>query len=171
MFFLFSTYLYPILFNNNSSVSRSFSPGHVEKHSRQLIYETNILNTFINFKNFLTIFNSSVNSDFNSNYDFHFNITFNSIFAIAECILALYTAFITVLTQLKNAFMDNFNQQKLWTIVTLLVCFRPFNFSRHIYSRFMVSMSSLICFIKGSPLPLNGFLLILVGFLKGFGDL
>ena len=50
----FLTYLHPILFNNNCSVSRNLSPGHVEKHLRQLIYEINILDISINFKNFLT---------------------------------------------------------------------------------------------------------------------
>ena len=92
----FLTYLHPILFNNNCSVSRNFSPGHVEEHSRQLIYETNILNISINFKIFLT------------------NLTVLLIFilfliiililmllvmtiVIPERILTLYTAFITVL--------------------------------------------------------------------------
>ena len=61
MFFLFLTYLHPILHKNNSTVSGNFLPGHGNRHSKQLIYETNIFN---DFKKFLTIFNSSVDYGF-----------------------------------------------------------------------------------------------------------
>ena len=49
MFFLFLTYLHPILYKNNSSVSGNFLPGHVNRHSKQLIYETNIFDIFNDF--------------------------------------------------------------------------------------------------------------------------
>ena len=103
--FPFFSVVHPLLFNNNSSVSKSFSPGHVERHSRQLIYETNILNIFNDFKNFLTVPNSSVNFNFDHdfsfnvifNYDFNVNATCNDSLLIPEHILTLYTEFITVL--------------------------------------------------------------------------
>ena len=63
MFFLFLTYLHSILYKNNSSVSGNFLPGYVNRHSKQLIYETNIFNIFNNFKKFLIIFNSSLDYD------------------------------------------------------------------------------------------------------------
>ena len=46
-------------------------PGHVNRHSKQLTYETNIFNIFNCFKKFLTIFNSSVD------YNFIFSPSFN----------------------------------------------------------------------------------------------
>ena len=64
MFFPFLTYLHLILYKNNSSVSRDFLPRHVNRHSKQSIYETNIFNIFNDFKKFFTIFNSSVDYNF-----------------------------------------------------------------------------------------------------------
>ena len=46
MFFFFLRYLHPILYKNNSSISINFLPVHVNRHSRQLIYETKIFNIF-----------------------------------------------------------------------------------------------------------------------------
>ena len=66
--FSFLTYFYPILCKNNFFVSRIFLPGHVNEHSKLLIYETTIFNIFYNFKKFLTIFNSS--SDYNWGSEF-----------------------------------------------------------------------------------------------------
>ena len=43
IFFLFLTYLYPILYKNNSSVSGNVLRRHVNKHSKQLIYKTTFL--------------------------------------------------------------------------------------------------------------------------------
>ena len=60
MFFLFLMYLYKI----SSSVYRRFLPGHVNRHSKQLIYETNIFNIFNNFKKSLVVFNSSVDCNY-----------------------------------------------------------------------------------------------------------
>ena len=64
--FPFLTYLRPILYQKKkkSSVSRNCLTGHVNRHSKQLIYETNIFNIFNDLKKFLTIFNSSVNYNF-----------------------------------------------------------------------------------------------------------
>ena len=43
IFFFSLTYLHPILYESNSSVGGNFLPGHKNRHSKQLIYETNIL--------------------------------------------------------------------------------------------------------------------------------
>ena len=56
MFFLFLQYLHLILYKNSSSVSRNFLPGHVNRHSKKLVYETNIFNIFNNFKKFFDYF-------------------------------------------------------------------------------------------------------------------
>ena len=48
-------HLHLILHKNNSSVSRDFLPRHVNRHSKQLINETNIFNIFKDYKKFLTI--------------------------------------------------------------------------------------------------------------------
>ena len=73
MFFLLM-YLHPIFYKNNSSVSRNLLPRHVNKHWKQSIYKTNILN---NFKTLLTIFNSSVDYNFVFNHSFKFYATFD----------------------------------------------------------------------------------------------
>ena len=159
MFFLFLTYLHLILYKNNSSVSRDFLPRHVNRHSKQSIYETNIFNIFNDFKKFLTIFNSSVDYNFVSSHSFKSN--FGDIFVIPECILTLYTE-LTVLLKLRNLFFDNFNYQKLWKTIALMVCFNSFIFSRQIYRIFIVSISSLI-WLKNIPVLLFiSFLLILI---------
>ena len=144
MFFLFLTYLNPILYKNNSSVSGNFVPGHVNRHSKQLIYKTNIFNILNDFKKFLTIFNSSVDYNFIFSHSFNFNAACDDILVIPECISTLYTELIIVLAKLKNVFFDNFDYQKLCKTVTLMVCFYSFNFSRLIYRIFIVSMFSLI---------------------------
>ena len=167
MFFLFLTYLHPILYKNNSSVSVIFLPGHVNRHLKQSIYETNIFNIFSNFKKFLTIFNSSVDYNFIFIHSFNFNVTCDDNLVISECILKLYTEFITVLVKLKSGFFDSFDYQKLWKTVTLMVCFNSFNFNRLIYRIFMVSMFSLIWLKKISVLFIS-FLLMLICFLKKF---
>ena len=101
--FLFLTYLHPIFYKYNPSVSRIFLPRHVNRHSKQLIYVTNILNFFTDSKKFLTIFNSSV--DYNFVFCcFKFYATFDDNFVIPKCILALYTDLITVLFKLINVF-------------------------------------------------------------------
>ena len=102
-------YLHPILFNNNSPVSRNFLPEYVNRHSKQLIYETNIFNIFNDFKKFLTIFNSSVDYNFVFSHSFNFNANCDDNLVIPECILTLYTELITVLVKLKNVFFDNFD--------------------------------------------------------------
>ena len=88
MFFLFLTYLHLILYKNNSSVSRDFLPRHVNRHSKQSIYETNIFNIFNDFKKFLTIFNSSVDYNFVFSHSFIFYANDNLV--ISECILTIY---------------------------------------------------------------------------------
>ena len=107
MFFLFLTYLHPILYKNNSSVNRDFLPRHANRHSKQSIYETNIFNIFNNFKKFLTIFNSSVDYNFVFSHSFNFYANFDVNLVIPECILTLYTELITVLFKLGNVFFDN----------------------------------------------------------------
>ena len=47
-----------MLNKNNSSVRRNSLPGHVNRYSRQLIYETHIFNICSSSKKFLTILNS-----------------------------------------------------------------------------------------------------------------
>ena len=84
MFFLFLTYLHPVLYKNNSSVSRNCLTGHVNRHSKQLIYETNIFNIFNNFKKFLTIFNSFVNYYFVFSPSFEFYATCDDNLVIPE---------------------------------------------------------------------------------------
>ena len=78
--FPFLTYLRPILYRNNSSVSRIFLPGHVNRHSK----ETNIFNEL---KKFLTIFNSSVDYNFVVSHVFNFSASCDASLVIPECIL------------------------------------------------------------------------------------
>ena len=139
---LFLTYLHLILYKNNSSVSRDFLPRHVNRHSKQSIYETNIFNNFINFKKFLTIFNSSVDYNFVFSHNFKFS-------ANSDDNLEL----ITVLFKLRNVFFDNFDYQKIWKTIALMVCFNSFVFRRQIYRIFIVSISSLI-WLKKIPVLL-----------------
>ena len=116
-----------------------------KRHSKQLIYETNIIKIFNDFRKFLTIFNSSsFDYTFNFIYSINLNVTCDDNLAIPECILTLYSELIIVLVKLKNGFFDNFDYQKLWKIAALMVCFNSFNFSRLIYRIFLVSMFYLI---------------------------
>ena len=73
LFLFFLTYLHLILCENNSSVSRDFLPRHVNRSSKQSIYETNIyiLNKFV------TIFNSSVDYNFVFSHSFKFYANFD----------------------------------------------------------------------------------------------
>ena len=122
-------YLHLILYKNNSSVSRGFLPRHVNRHSKQTIYETNIFNIFNNFKKFLTIFKSYVDYDFVFSHSCKFYANFDGNLVIPECILMLYTELITVLFKLRNVFFDNFDYQKLWKTIALMICFNSFIFS------------------------------------------
>ena len=131
------TYLHPILYKDNSSVSGNFLLGHANRHSKQLIYETNIFNIFNDFR-FLTVFNSSVDYNFIFSYSFNLNATCDDNLVIPECILILYTELITVLVKLKNIFLDHFDYQKLLKTVALMACFNSFNFSQLIYRIFIV---------------------------------
>ena len=130
MFFLFLTYLLPILYKNDFSVSGNFLTVHVNRHSKQLIYETKTFNIFNNFKKVLTIFNSSVDCNVVFSHSFIFNATCDDNLVIPECILLLYTEFIFVLAKLKNVFFDNFDCQKLWKTIVLIEYFNSFNFCR-----------------------------------------
>ena len=162
MFFHFLTYLHLILYKNNSSVSRDFLPRHVNRHSKQSIYETNIVNIFINFKKFLTIFNSSVDYNFVFSHSFKFYANFDDNLVIPEYTLTLYTELIIALFKLTNIFFDNFDYRKLWKTIALMICFNSFNLSRQIYRIFIVSISSLI-WLKNIPVLLFiSFLLILI---------
>ena len=142
--FTFLTHLHLILYKNNSSVSRDFLPRHVNRHSKQSIYETNIFNIFNDFKKFLTIFNSSVDYNFVFSHSFKFYANFDDNLVIPECILTLYTELITVLFKLRNVFFDNFDYLKLWKTIALMVCLNSFYFSGQTYRIFIVSISSLI---------------------------
>ena len=133
--------MHPIFYKYNPSVSRICLPRHLNRHSKQSIYVTNILNIFIDFKKFLTIFNSSV--DYNFVFCcFKFYATFDDNFVIPKCILTLYTDLITVLFKLINVFWY-FRLPKLWKTIALMECSNSFNFSRQIYRTFIVSIFSL----------------------------
>ena len=99
MYFLFKTYLQPILYKNNSSVSRK-NVRDVNRYLKILIYETNIFYIFNDFKNSLTIFNSFVDYNFAFSYSFKFYATCSENPVITECILTRYTELITVLLKL-----------------------------------------------------------------------
>ena len=96
-------------------------PGHVNGQLKQLIYETNIINIFNDFKKFLTIFDSSFDYNFNFSNSFNFNATCDVNLVIPKCILTLYTELIIVLVKPKNGFFDNFDYQKFWETVALMV--------------------------------------------------
>ena len=81
-------------------------------------------------RSFLTIFNSSVDYNFVFSHSFNLNANYNNSLVITECILTLYTEHITALVKLTNVFFDNFDYQKLWKTVALMVCFNSFNSSR-----------------------------------------
>ena len=83
-FSFFLTYLHLILHKNNYSVSKDFLPRHVNRHSKQSLYETNI---FTDFKKFLTIFNSSVDYNFVFSHVFNFSASCDASLVIPECIL------------------------------------------------------------------------------------
>ena len=99
MYFLFKTYLQPILYKNNFSVSRK-NVRDVNRYLKILIYETNIFYIFNDFKNSLTIFNSFVDYNFAFSYSFKFYATCGENPVITECILTRYTELITVLLKL-----------------------------------------------------------------------
>ena len=79
--------MYLILYKNNSSVSRDFLPRHVNRNSKQSIYETNIVNIFNDFKKLLTIFNGSVDYNFVFSDSFKFYANFDDNLVIPECTL------------------------------------------------------------------------------------
>ena len=82
--------------------------------------------------------------------------------------LTLYTELITVLFKRRNVFFDNFDYQKLWKTIALMVCFNSFNLSREIYRIFMVSISSLVWLKKNPVLLFISSLLILIDSFKKF---
>ena len=75
---------------------------------------------------------------------------------------------ITVLFKLWNVFFDNFDYQKLWKTIALMICFNSFNFSRQIYRIFIVSISSLIWLKKIPVLLFISSLLMLIDSFKKF---
>ena len=85
MYFLYKTYLQPILYKNNSSVSRK-NVRDVNRYLKILIYETNIFYIFNDFKNSLTIFNSFVDYNFAFSYSVKFYATCSENPVITECI-------------------------------------------------------------------------------------
>ena len=161
-------FFYWIFRSRDFSVSRDFLPKHVNRHSKQSIYETNIFNFFNDFKEFLTIFNSSVDYNFVFSHSFKFYANFDDNLVIPECILTLYTELITVLFKLRNVFFDNFDYQKLWKTIVLMVCFNSFIFSPQIYRIFIVSISSLIWLKKIPVLLFISSLLMLIDSFKKF---
>ena len=114
--------MHAILYKNNFSVSGNLLPGHVNRHSKQLIYEHNIINILNDFKKFLTMFNSSFDYNFNFSHSFNFNATCDGNLVIPDCILTLYTELIIAFIKPKNNFFDNFDYQKFSENVTLMVC-------------------------------------------------
>ena len=110
------------LYKYNFSVSENLSAVRENIHSKELIYETNIINILNDFKEFLTIFNSSFDYNFNFSHSFNFNAIFDDNLVIPECISTVYTELIIVLVKLKNGFFDNFDYQNLWETVALMVC-------------------------------------------------
>ena len=70
------------------------------------------------------------------------------------------------MVKLKNVSLDNFDYQKLLKTAALTVCFKSFDFSRLIYSIFIVYIFSLIWLKKISVLLFTSFLLMLISFLK-----
>ena len=70
--------------------------------------------------------------------------------------------------KLRNIFFDNFDYQKLWKTIALMICFNSFNFSRQIYRIFIVSISSLIWLKKIPVLLFISSLLMLIDSFKKF---
>ena len=140
MFFLFLMYLHTILYKTNFSISRHLLPGHVNRHSKQLIYESNIVNICNDSKKFLNIFNSFFDYNFDFSHTFEFNATCNDNLVIPEFVLTLYTDLIIVLVKLKNGFFDNFYYRELWKTVALMVRFNSINFGRLISRMFVIFM-------------------------------
>ena len=101
-------YLHAILYKY-FSVSGNLLPGHVNRHSKQLIHEIDIINIFNDSKKFLTTFNSFFNYNFNFSHSFNYNATCDDNLVIPELILTLYTELIIFLVNLKNGFFDNFD--------------------------------------------------------------
>ena len=167
LFFSFLTYLHPILYNNNSSVFRNFLPRHVNRYSKQSIYENNIFN---HFKMFLTIFNGSFDYNFlfSHSRSFKFCANFDDNLVIPESILRLYLELITVSFKLRNVFFDNLDYQKFWKTIALMVCFKSFNFSEQIYRIFIVSISSLMWLKKIPVLLFISSLLMVIDSFKKF---
>ena len=151
-------------------MSENFLPGHINRHSKQLIYETSHFNIFNDSRRFLTIFKSSVNYNFIFSHSFNFNATStcDDNLVIPECILTLYSELIIALAKLKNVFFDNFEYQELWNTVLIMVSFNSFTFSRLIYR--IIYGLYVLCNLaqKVSVLLFISFLLMLIGFLKKF---
>ena len=110
------------LYKYNFSVSENLLTVHENIHSKELIYETNIINILSDLKEILTIFNSFFDYNFNFSHSFNFNAIFDENLVIPECILTVYTELIIVLVKLKNGFFDNFDYQNFWETVALMVC-------------------------------------------------
>ena len=77
-------------------------------------------------------------------HSFNFDATCDDNLVTPKYISTLHTELSTVLAKVKNVFFDNFDYQKLWETIALMVCFNSFNFSQQIYRIFVVSISSLI---------------------------
>ena len=82
--------------------------------------------------------------------------------------LTLYTELIIVSFKLRNVFFDNFDYQKLWKTIALMICFNSCNFCRQVYRIFIVSLSSLIWLKKIAVLLFISSLLILIDSFKKF---
>ena len=134
-------YLHAILYKY-FSVSGNLLPGHVNRHSKQLIHEIDIINIFNDSKKFLTTFNSFFNYNFNFSHSFNYNATCDDNLVIPELILTLYTELIIFLVNLKNGFFDNFDY--FWKTVALMVCSDSFNFRWLINRIFIIFMFYLI---------------------------
>ena len=101
-------------------------------------------------------------------HSFNFDATCDDNLVTPKYISTLYTERSTVLAKVKNVFFDNFDYQKLWETITLMVCFNTFNFSRLLYRIFIDPMFSLTWLKKNSVLLFISFLLMIIGFLKKF---
>ena len=112
MCFHFLMYLHAILYKY-FSVSENLLPGHVNRHSKQLIHKIDIINIF--------------NYNFNFSHSFNYNATCDDNLVTPERILTLYTELIIFLVNLKNGFFDNFDY--FWKTVALMVCSDSFNLS------------------------------------------
>ena len=77
-------------------------------------------------------------------HSFNFDSTCDDNLVAPKYISTLHTELSTVLAKVKNVFFDNFDYQKLWETIALMVCFNSFNFSRLLYRIFIDPMFSLI---------------------------